>query len=84
MLSATARRNARAEMRSLGRYCRRTGADLVELVEIPPDIREELEAFCAAHPEDEVIRRSLDVRDYMLSLIEGRMPWESQPAPKAA
>jgi hypothetical protein len=78
MLSATARRHARTELRSIGRYCRRTGADPVEMIEVPPDIREDLEAFCAAHPEDEVVRRSLDIRDYMLSCIEGRAPWESQ------
>lgn len=71
ILSASARWSALQELRSLGAYARRTGQDLVAMIEVPPHVREDLEEFCRNFPDDaRPIREALAVRDYMLDRVE--------------
>jgi hypothetical protein len=48
------------------------GEDLVTLIGVPPDVRRELDAFCAAHPGPlgEEIAETLRMRDAMLECLE--------------
>ncbi len=59
------------ELRSLRVFAERTGADLRELVEIPPEQRAKLARYCAEHPPSFTvsIRASIQMRDWMLERL---------------
>jgi hypothetical protein len=56
-----------SELESLRRLVARTGEDLSVLIDVPEDIRDALDAYCAAYPGDAGdIRKALAYRDFMM------------------
>lgn len=79
-LPGRVRWTAYRELQSLRRLAAKTGEDLRELVEVPDKLRADLEAFVAAHPDDDVsedIRVSLMIRDWMLDRLDRRLGLET-------
>jgi hypothetical protein len=69
-LSPLDRWAALAELESLRRHAERTGELLAPMIDMPPELREALEAYCIACPCDAVdIRKSLAYRDFMLERL---------------
>lgn len=59
------------ELYSLRIHAKRTGCDIVEMIRLEPDVEDAMEAFCKAFPGEESadVRKSLDMRDYMLGQL---------------
>jgi hypothetical protein len=71
ILSPNTRWAALAELRSLGHYARVTGQDLVELIDVPPHIRADMERIMRDEPEHaRIYERALAIRDFMLEHVE--------------
>lgn len=70
LLHSSTQRAAIYEARALLTMARRTGEDIVALIAVPQDVREELEAFCRTHPlEAFEIEEALRMRDSMLAYL---------------
>jgi hypothetical protein len=69
-LSPLDRWAALAELESLRRHAERTGELLRPMIDMTPELRDALDAYCHTHPEDAAdIRKSLAYRDFMLERL---------------